>query len=290
MSRRWQTSTMLRHATLAALLLVCPLCSLAQQRPPVSSPTPDTIKPATLPLDSAKLITEVRASYYHPDELSGLDCKVSIDWPAFFAALKTTVPADRLKALQGLTTHVQTTRGKMAEFTFDWAGGVLDKKEEMEAGIKQMVGGFYQMYWPMIASFPIHNSAEVNRIEPQPDGGATIKVIDQSGSLVLTTDKDYVPVHYTFDTPALKGTIDSEYTASPNPVPGDLRRINTMKVSEQFGTSMSVNMSLDLDYQAVGGIYIPQHVTFDLPGAYSVKMAFSGCSVSRELTVAPPSK
>lgn len=280
---------MLRHAAIAALLIVCTLNLVAQQRPSVSSPIPDNIKPGTLPLDPAKVVTEVRSSYYHPDELSGLDCKVSIDWSALFAAFKTTVPADRLKALQGLTTRVQTTRGKIPDFTFDWSGGVLDKKEQMEAGIKQMVGGFYQMYWPMIASFPIQNTAEVGKIEPEPDGGETIHVGDQNNSLVLTTNKEHVPVHYTLNTPALKGTIDAEYIPSPNPVPGDLRRIETMKITEQIGTS-NIDVSLNLDYQGVGGVNIPLHVTFDIPGAYSVKMEFSGCSVSRELTVAPPSK
>src|ERR1035437_3916186 len=93
-----------------------------------------------LPYDPAKVAVAIRSSYYHPDEMKGLDCDVSVDWPAFFIALKLKVPADRLNAIEGLKIHSRAARGKMTEFTFDWTGGPLDNSEHFESGLKQMVG------------------------------------------------------------------------------------------------------------------------------------------------------
>jgi hypothetical protein len=84
----------------------------------------------------------IRDSYYHPDAISGLDCTISVDWPAFFSALKMTPAADRLKAIQGLKIRSRATREKKPEVTFEWADGSLDNKEQFEDGLKQMVEGF----------------------------------------------------------------------------------------------------------------------------------------------------
>jgi hypothetical protein len=37
----------------------------------------------------------------------------------------------------------------------------------MEDGFKQMIGGFYQMYWPLIASFPLQNITEIKGLTPK---------------------------------------------------------------------------------------------------------------------------
>jgi len=88
-------------------------------------------------------------------------------------------------------------------------------------------------------------------------------------------------MHYTLDSPAMNGTIDLHYVSSPKPVPGDLRRISSMDASEQIGNS-TMNVTLSLDYQAVDGLYIPSHVSYNIGGAYSLSMDFSGCSVFKE--------
>lgn len=287
----WQTFAMLRQTFLVSLLCLSSTGLLAQQQPAVSSPTPASVKPAADPLQTnpAKFTEAVRSSYYHPDDLSGIACDVSIDWASFFSTLKVTVPPERLKAVQGLKTHVQATRGKLPEYTFDWAGGVIDKKDQMEDSVKQMVSGFYQMYWNMIAAFPVQSTAEVKTIEPQADGGAKVYISDQNSSVVVTTSPDHVPTHYSFDSPLMKGVMDTTYTPSPNPVPGDLRRLTDIHVSQQIGAS-TMNVSVSLDYQQMGGYYIPQHVTFGLSNTYSIKLSFSGCSVSKTILVVPPKK
>jgi len=142
------------------------------------------------------------------------------------------------------------------------------------------LGGFYQLYWSMVASSPIGDAAEIAKIEPLPDGGAKVYSSSQNANVVITVDKENTPTHYTLDSPALNGTIDFHYIPSPKPIPSDLRRISSMDASEQIGTSI-INVKLALDYQAVGGFYIPGHVSYNVGGAYSLSMEFSGCSVSK---------
>lgn len=282
---------MVRRIFVVSLVSLIAVSLTAQQPAAVSAPTPDSLKPpsSTFPLDPAKTAALVRDSYYHPSQLSGLDCSVSVDWAAFFASLKTTVPPERLKAVQGLIAHVQSSPGKVPAITFDWTAGVIDSKDQMEAGLKQMIGGFYHMYWPMIASSPLKSGAEIKKIEPQPDGGNILYTANQNSTADITIDKNYVPVHYTFTAPTLSGTIDSTYTPSPNPVPGDLRRLTGIKVVDHIGNS-TINVDVTLDYQSVGGFYIPQHADFAVGGAYSIKMEFSGCSVSKDVGLVPETK
>jgi hypothetical protein len=199
----------------------------------------------------------------------------------FFHRIKGKSPGRASEAIQSLKIRSQAARGTSAKLTFEWAGWSLDNKDQFEDGLKQMVGGFYQMYWNMVASSPIGNAAEIAKIEPLPDGGAKVYSSGQDISLVIFTDKENTPTHYTVNSPAMNGTINLHYVSSPKPVQGDLRRISSMDVSEQIGNS-TMNVKLSLDYQAVDGFYIPSHVSYNLGGAYSLSMDFSSCSISRE--------
>jgi hypothetical protein len=235
--------------------------------------------------DSALAADAIRDSYYHPDKLAGIDCAVSVDWPSFFNALKATPATDRLQALQGLKVKAQATRDKNPEVTFDWVGGPIDNKQQLEDGLKQMLGGFYQLYWSMVASPPIASSAEISKVEHLQDGGIKIYSSSQNTNIVIITDKDRIPNHYTLKSPAINAEVDVHYIASPKPVPGDPRRISGIDESIQMGTS-TINVNVNLDYQAVEGFYIPEHVSYDLVGAYSISMDFSGCSVSKTVSQA----
>ena len=275
---------------LALSLLSLGAASLIAQQPAVSAPTPDGLKPSsTFPLDPAKYASLVRDSYYHPNQLSGLNCNVSVDWAALFASLKTSVPPERLKAVQGLVAHVQSSPSKIPTITFDWTAGVINEKDQMESSIRQMVSGFYQMYWSMFADSPLKSGTEIKKVEPQPDGGHILYTETANSTTNITLDKNNVPVHYTFSAPTMSGTIDPTYTPSPNPVPGDLRRLTGIKVSNHVGTS-TMDVDVTLDYQSVGGFYVPQHATFAVGGAYSLKMEFAGCAVSKEIPLVPDAK
>jgi len=277
---------MLRLLFISPLVLGANL--LVAQQPATTSPQSGTTRlPAgTLSYDPAILAAAVRDSYYHPDEMSGLDCTVSVKWPSFFNALKLNPAADRLKAIQNLKIRSRATREKKPEVTFEWAGGSFDTKEQLEDGLKQVLGGFYQLYWSMVASSPISSAADLAKIEPLPDGGTKIYTSSQNIDVVITIDKERTPTHYTLDSPAMKGTVDLHYVPSPKPVPGDVRRISIMDFSEKIGTS-TMNVKLGLDYQTVDGFYIPSHVSYTLVGAYSLLMDFSGCSVSTGALATP---
>ena len=263
-------------------LLVFGANLLAAQEGAITSPKSETTAPSagTLAYDPAKLAAAIRDSYYHPDALSGLDCSISVDWPAFFGALKLNLAADRLKAIQGLKIRSQAARDTKPEVTFEWTGGSLDNKEQFEDGLRQTLGGFYQVYWSMVASSPISNAAELSKIEPLPSGEVKVYISSQNVKVVITADKERTPTHYTLDSPAMNGAIDLQYAASPHPVPVDLRRISRMDMSEQIGNS-TMNVKLSLDYQTVESFYVPRHVSYDIVGAYSLSMDFSGCSVSK---------
>ena len=66
----------------------------------------------------------------------------------------------------------------------------------------------------------------------------------------LTIDKDGVPAHYTVDGPGMKGMIDLHYLTSAPQTPGDARRISSLDLTEQIGSS-TINMGISMDYQAV---------------------------------------
>jgi hypothetical protein len=221
----------------------------------------------------------IGASYYHPDELGSLGCSVSVDWPAFFTAMKLTLPENRLKSIQGLKIQSRAIRNKIPDITFDWTGGPLDNAEQFESGIKQMISGYYQIYWPMVASSPLAGPSDLSRIDLLPDGGATTTSLSPNMTTTITIDRVGTPTHYAIDGAAMKATIDPHYAPSLNPVSGDLRRISSLDVKEQIGTS-TINVRLSLDYQEVDGFNVPKHVSFDLLGAYSINMEFFNCKTT----------
>lgn len=53
-----------------------------------------------------------------------------------------------------------------------------------------------------------------------------------------------------------------------------------MKVNVHVGAS-NIVAAFSLDYQPAGDFFIPKNVTFDVVGAYSIQLEFSGCSASR---------
>jgi len=267
---------------LQPILLLILGASLLAQQPGTTSAKSGVTNPrgGTSSYDPTTVAAAIRNSYYHPDKMSGLDCSLSFDWAAFFSALKLNLAGDRLKEIQSLKIRSKAIRGKSPTITFEWNSGALDNREQFEDGLKQVLGGFYQVYWSMVASSPLSTPDEITKIEPLPDGGAKVYSSSQNIKVVITTDKEGTPTHYTLESPAMNGTVDLNYTASPNPIPGDLRRISGMDVSEQIGNS-TMSVTLTIDYQDVSGLLIPGHVSYSIGGAYSLVMDFSGCTVSR---------
>jgi hypothetical protein len=264
---------------LLPLLLNAAILS-AQQRVDKSAATPQVAAAApTLPKDPSKMADLIRGSYYHPDDLTTIDCSISVDWVKFLGSMKQTVPDERLKLLNGLKVHSHAVRGKAPELTFDWAGGEITTKEQMEGGMKQIIGGFYQTYWSLFGSSLVKTGEEVKKIDLMPDGSASVNLSSGDTGLVATVSQDGSPTHMVLDSPAMKGTIDPQYVASPHPIPGDLRRLSSIKLIEQIGES-HFNVDMTLDYQDAGGFSVPKNVLFDVIGAYAIPIEFSACTTA----------
>ena len=230
--------------------------------------------------DSSKLSESVNGSFYHPDGLSGIQCTIAMNWSDFYNALKMKVPEERMHKIESLQIHSTAFRGKTAELTFDWLKGPADTKDELEGGMKQIIGGFYQTYWSLMATAPIPRARDISRIEPQPDGTTKLFEADANNKIEIDLDSKQTPTHYAFDTAAFKGTFDLQYVDSPKPSPGDLRRLSDSHIVANIGAS-SFNVGIHLDYQQVDGFFVPRHVSYDIAGAYSVSLEFIGCSTMK---------
>jgi hypothetical protein len=243
----------------AMLLIACPL-----------------MQAQSAPQDPAKVFEAVKGSYYHPDALPGLECDVTIDWPAFLQQLKA--PADGAKAFEGLKMRSHALRDQPATVDFDWNGSTSGGSDQIQDGVRKMIAGFYQMYWPIIAKAPLQKSSEITRLEPQSDG--TLKVISgkEGASVTLDLNKEMTPAHYTLDFTGLKGEMAMHYEDSPHPEPGDLRRLVGMDVVEKIGES-NLNVNVKLDYQSLAEYFVPQKVSFEIVGAFSVNLEFSACTL-----------
>lgn len=261
------------------LLLLVPCAWTQQTTHNVPKTAPAKAAANTLPKTSPELAQAILASYYHPDNLVLMECDVSVDWDAFYHSLNMTAPEERASALKGLKIHSRSVRGRPIEVRFDWSNGAPTSQEQIENGFKQMLGGFYQMYWPILANPVIGQNDKLEQIVSLPEGGAKASVNSGGMKIQFVVNRDGAPTHYEFDGGMLKGLVDFTYMASPNPIPGDLRRIRDMKIDEQIGAS-SFKVDTKLEYQDVNGFSIPHMVTFSMLGAYTLNFQFTGCAAS----------
>lgn len=213
---------MLRRVLLFLCLLFLNCLAFADSTKPKAEGTAEATPKVTAP-DAEKLAKSVNASFYHPDQLNGIQCAVTVDWPKLFEALKTKVPEERMHALESVQIHSTALRSKPTELTISWPDGAPTTKDQLEGGLRQMVGGFYQTYWSLMATVPMPKASDISRIEPQPDGTTKVYESDANNKVIIDLDNQYTPTHYGFDTTAFKGAFDLKYVDSPNQSPGDLR-------------------------------------------------------------------
>jgi hypothetical protein len=265
---------------LLTVFLVGAVCADAQQASHVAEKsTPAKTSVSSLPKTSAELAKVINASYYHADGLAVVDCDVAVDWPTFYRTLRMEVPAERVRVLEGLKMHTRAVRGMPVDVRFDWGGQTLSGQDQIESGMKQMIGGFYQMYWPMLAGTLVSDNDKLEDIQSLPDGGVQARALSGGMKLVLKVNRDGTPGHYEFDGGSIKGAVDMNYAASPNPVPGDSQRVTGMKIDEQIGASI-VKIAIALDYQDAGDFRVPKGVSFGMVGSYTVNLQFAGCKAS----------
>lgn len=240
-------------------------------------------------IDLAKIESGISAAYYHPDDLSGMDCGATIGWAEVMKQLKQEAPPDRLKMLDGMNVEMHARRGKPTEVKITWANGEPTNKQTIEDGTKQMVGGFFQMYWPIAGASMGPAKSDTVRVEVRDGGGYTLHTNSAGNVVTEEIDKDLIPIKINVNSPAMIVGMIPHFSPSPNPVVGDLRRLTGLDIATQIGTS-TTNAGFTIEYQTVGGYHIPQRFSINVGGAYSVPVELIGCSVSKEIIVAPPSK
>jgi hypothetical protein len=249
---------------------------------PVKSPAPAESRAQVkeLPIDPQKLAGKINGSFYHPDQLSEVECSATVDWTAFFTSLNAKVPDERTRALEGMQLHYIAARNMKPKVTFGWVNGQPDTAGQLQDGLTQMVSGFYQIYWSMMASAPVHDVKEIKRVEPQADGTLKVYSSDPNEKVTINLDKSFAPTHWDFDSLAYKGTFDLSYLDNQNQVPGELRLLSNMHMIVKTGES-TMNVQIGMDYQAVDGVMIPHHVTYDIVGAYTIVLELTGCKVTK---------
>lgn len=260
----------------------------AAQRAPESSGT-STASLAAPPIDLAKIKSGLAGSYYHPQDLTGIDCSATVDWASLMKQLKQPNAEDRLKVLEAMTVAVKARRGKIAEVTFGWPAGEPANKQMIEDGDRMTLSGFYQMYWSGIASplGPTKQEWDAVRAEPRTGGGYVLHYSSAGSPVTEELDSDFLPVKTSINLAASTVELVMHYSLSPEPRPGDLRRVSSVDTVQRSGTSVS-NTNFRITYQQIGGYWIPAHLDLGMVGAYSIPIDLIGCSVSKEMTVLPP--
>jgi hypothetical protein len=201
--------------------------------------------------------------------------------------LKQQVPPERLKVFDGMNVEMHARRGKPTEVTVTWANGEPTNKQSMEDNARQMVHGFFQMYWPIFASSMGPGKSDTVRVEVRDGGGYALHTNSAGNIVTEEIDSDLLPVKLLVNSAAMDAQMMPHFSPSPNPMPGDLRRLTSMDARYQIGTT-TMTMRFELDYQTVGGFHIPKRVSTSVGGAYAVPLDLIGCSVSKGFTVWPP--
>jgi hypothetical protein len=276
---------------LSLALAICSGGFVAAQQPADSVPFSAASEPhlSQPKIDLAKIESGMSAAYYHPDDLSGMDCGATIGWADVMKQLKQEVPPDRLKVLDGMNVEMNARRGKSTEVKITWANGEPTNKQTLEDGTKQMIGGFFQTYWPIAGASMAPAKSDTVHVEARDGGGYTLHTNSAGTVVTEEVDRDLVPIKINVNSPAMIVGMVPHFTPSPNPVAGDLRWLTGLDVTTRIGTS-TTNAGFTIEYQTIGGYHIPQRFSINVGGAYSVPVELIGCSVSKDVIVAPPTK
>lgn len=274
----------LTQVLLGAMTLAAQQAAPSQAGPAAGAPpqinTQGQLKSSqNLSQEAVKLTAKIIASYYHPDNLPGLECDLTPDWPGFFNSTKMMVSQDQAQAMEALKIHVRTVRDETPEITFNWTRGKIAGADKVEALLRQTITQFYQVYWNMFASPAVKYAAVISKIEPQPDGSTRVYESDANAYVVMTVARDGTPTHYTMQSPTVNGVVDAQYVRSPHPRDGDRRRLSQVEVSERSGAA-SMNVRVGVDYQPLKDYFVPKNVSFTQIGAYTLTMDFTGCTVA----------
>jgi hypothetical protein len=229
--------------------------------------------------DALKLAADMRASYYHPDALRGLDCAAAVDFASLFMQLGQPVSPEAVNAAIGVAIKVHAVRGQKPVVDIAWAQEASPRREFLESGVRKLLESIFGIYWTFIVTPLQPLPSDKIHVEAGTEGGHIF--VDSGGvPFRVEADRDNVPGKFQFENAVTKITLEPHYLPSPNPTPGDLRRMTSVDQSQQIGTNVT-HVLFVLDYQEVGGFNVPHHVSYVVGDAFAVPVEFSACSVTR---------
>jgi hypothetical protein len=279
-----------RHSPLIAALLLACFHSLAAQDPAKATAS-DPAAAASPRLDLLGLATAIRGSYYHPDDLTSLDCTVEVDWDALATQLKRSAATESIDALKKARIKVHAERSSETRVDVDWPPDDGGNREVLEEGMRKALSGFFQIYWPLDASSIAPTPEENPKLESGDDGGYLLRFHTPDAQVAEEVDKRGVVTRLTYTSPgaataesdtnsASTTTLVPRFSEAPNDIPGHPRLLTAVEVTHQMGTTKAA-VHVALDYQSAGGVHIPSHVTFAIAQSYTFPLQFTGCSVTR---------
>lgn len=280
-----------------ALLLICftPLAAQDSAHQQPNAPAPDPPAAASPHLDLFGLAAAIRGSYYHPDDLSSMDCAVAVDWDALATQLKSSAATESINALKQAKVRVHAERSKEPRVAVDWGTGDVANKEILEEGMRKAFSGFFKIYWPLDASSIAPTADENPRLEAADDGGYLVRFDTPDAQVAEEVDKRGIVTKLSYTAPAgansatsttTTTTLVPRFSEAPNDIPGHPRLLTAVDVTQQMDTPKA-EVHVALDYQSAGGVHIPSHVTFAIAQSYTVPLQFTGCSVTRAGRTAP---
>ena len=287
----------MRHSSLIPALLLTCLALAGAQQPAKSSGSTASVAPAlpSAQWDLVRIAAGVRDSYYHPDDLSSMDCAVDVDWDALATQLKRSAATESIDALKRAKVKVHAERAKDTQVDVEWPPDDVGNREGLEEGMRKALSGFFQIYWPLDASSIAPTEDENPKLEASDDGGYLLRFSTTDARVAEEVDKRGVVTRLTYTSPASGAnsattttttTLEPRFSDAPNDIPGHPRLLTAVDVSREIGTAKAA-VHVALDYQSVGGVHIPSHVTFAITQSYTFPLQFTGCSVTRAGRTAP---
>jgi hypothetical protein len=230
------------------------------------------------------LIEKARLAYLTHPVPSSIACGVDLDWERFFQEMKVEMndtTKARLEKLKASKIEVVSKGAAQTDVKVDGADGF----GSLQDGLRQQLGGFFQMYWSesygkMLAAKP----DEAFELTTTPEG-YKLKSATNGVKVELNMDKAYVITGESVVAPQMNASVTPVYK------PGDdgLLRLRSMDETVELGATKMV-ISVSLDYQKVGAFEVPQHVRMALPGSFAFNYTFVHCDVKGPENDAPVGK
>jgi len=282
---------------LIALVAICLAASAAaaqdpaaSQATPAAAPQPaQQAQPAPNP-DNAWL-ANANQLYYSSTRagLSGFDCTIHPDWRTVFAGANKgeTIAEDdpRIALLKtvNITLHARMKGGS----TIDWVAPSspdkpLDKSstdllDGMHQGIQQVLQGFMQFWTPFVDGSAVPDSAAGLEITHTPTVHTIhVKQGDTEVTEIMSKDLVLEQFNVTVNGASIKRAPAYKPTAQGLLVNGFVAHI----LPAGAAPSQAQDMTVGIEYQALGGLTIPSQVNIDVVGSGTFNLAFDACATN----------